>query len=147
MLTVSGCQFRYAGLLNANSFSYLLYSANQVQVKEVRTSASSLGSGNQQNNTFESLVVQSYDNLAVYYKCKISDSTLLRTDVLSENSNLLDIKCKLFYIILRCIGNCDVILIVINSSYYYYIQRGTLFHFFVFQTKTSIGNALLRRPL
>ena len=61
-------------------------------LKEIQTSA--LLVGGEQNYAFKSLVVNSYNDAAFYYECKISDSSNLNSDFTSLKSALVNITCK-----------------------------------------------------
>ena len=85
--TVSNCQFRYEGQPTF-TYTYILYNADNIVIKEMPATIRELGND---NYIFNTLVINSYQNIASYYRCQISAQSLAEP-IVSLKSDFIDVK-------------------------------------------------------
>ena len=86
-----GCPFKFYQNLNGSA-SFTLFNSSKTFIKEIQTSLIKMPYEDTYN--FQSIVIDSYVDIANFVKCKLYDSTIMDTPAESNFSTPITVNCE-----------------------------------------------------
>uniref|UniRef100_A0A7M6DLQ9 Uncharacterized protein n=1 Tax=Clytia hemisphaerica TaxID=252671 RepID=A0A7M6DLQ9_9CNID len=92
-ITITGCQFKYHQVSSSKDvYSFTIYDQNNTFIKEIPTTITPSTRAENDTYTFDSITVNSYEDLGTFIRCHVFDPLEMKVSNLSKASLAVNVK-------------------------------------------------------